>query len=87
MAHAAVMEGKEKYGRVHYMIRTNLFKGLKDGKMNIGSIIDDERFKMKLPQVCSYCGSNKSLSVDHLIPIIFHFLFIRFQANSHYPRN
>ena len=36
--------------------------------MSIASIIDDERLKMQLPQVCSYCGSDKNLSVDHLIP-------------------
>ena len=68
MAHAAVVEGKEKYGRIHYMIRAKLFKGLKDGKMNVGSILDDEKYKMTLPQVCSYCGSSKNLSMDHLIP-------------------
>jgi hypothetical protein len=36
--------------------------------MSIGSLADDERLKMVLPQACCYCGSRDYLSVDHLIP-------------------
>lgn len=68
MAHAAISEGKEQYGRTHYMIRAKLYKGLINGTVNIGSILDDEKLKMKMPQACCYCGSIKSLSMDHLIP-------------------
>ena len=68
MAHAAISEGKEKYGRIHYMIRARLFKGLTNGTMNIGSILDDEKLKMELPKACCYCGSTENLTMDHLIP-------------------
>jgi len=68
MAHSAVTNKGEKYIQINYIIRARLFKGLKQNTMNIGSIIDDERLKMKLPQICSYCGSSDNLSVDHLIP-------------------
>ena len=36
--------------------------------MKIGSLLDDERMKMKLPQVCNYCGCSDNLSLDHMIP-------------------
>ena len=68
MAHAAVERGDARYGQVHYMIRAKLFKGLRDGSMDLGSLGDDERLKMILPQACCYCGSTDGLSVDHLIP-------------------
>jgi hypothetical protein len=68
MAHAAVSDNKEKYGRLHFGIRERLYKGLNSGTMNIGPIADDERLKMILPQACCYCGSRENLSVDHLIP-------------------
>lgn len=35
--------------------------------MSIGSLADDERLKMLLPQACCYCASRDWLSVDHLI--------------------
>jgi hypothetical protein len=68
MAHAAVSKQESKYGRTHFMIRAKLFKGLKEQTMSLGSIADDERLKMILPQSCCYCGSDKNLSIDHLIP-------------------
>ena len=36
--------------------------------MTTGSIVEDERVKMLLPQACSYCGRPDNLSVDHLLP-------------------
>jgi hypothetical protein len=68
MAHAAVTSNSERYGRTHFIIRSRLYKGLCSGSMNVGSIADDERLKMVLPQACCYCGSKQSLAVDHLIP-------------------
>ncbi|MEX2264505.1 MAG: HNH endonuclease [Bryobacteraceae bacterium] len=67
MAHAAVEEGASTYGRIHFIIRSRLYKGLRDGSMNIGVIADDERLKLVLPQACCYCGAREHLSVDHLI--------------------
>jgi hypothetical protein len=70
MAHAAVEEFPEgkSYGRIHFMIRAKLYKGLISGSMKLGSILDDEREKMKNPSICIYCGGSDRLSVDHLVP-------------------
>lgn len=68
MAHAAVAKGEQQYGRLHYMIRSRLQKGLLAGTMSIGPIAEDEKLKLILPQSCCYCGTRTTLSVDHLIP-------------------
>lgn len=67
MAHAAVTDNRTKYGVKYYSIRSRLYAGLQDGRMNVGTLVDDDRLKMTLPQACSYCGSKDSISVDHLI--------------------
>ena len=69
-ADAALETGETKYSRIHHIIRNKLYHGLTSGAMNMRPLYDDERLKMKLPQVCSYCGSDKKLSIDHLIPQI-----------------
>jgi hypothetical protein len=68
MAHAAVSNQSSGYSQTHFIIRSRLYKGLQSGTMKIGSIADDERLKMVLPQACNYCGSRDYLSIDHLIP-------------------
>jgi hypothetical protein len=68
-AHAAVGEGAVKYGRLHFMIRAKLYKGLRTGSMSRRSLLDDERLKMTMPQACAYCGVQCGLSLDHLIPV------------------
>lgn len=68
MAHAAVSQQAARYGRPHYIVRSRLYAGLQKETMQIGSLLDDERLKMVLPQACCYCGRRESLSVDHLIP-------------------
>jgi hypothetical protein len=67
MAHAALVQRANAYGRVQFMIRARLYKGLCTGTMNLGALADDERLKLVLPQACCYCGSREKLSVDHLI--------------------
>ena len=68
MAHTAVDKKQEKYGRFNYMIRARLFKGLKDGTMNMRSIFDDEKIKLQTGQICNYCGSSEKLTLDHIFP-------------------
>ncbi|RJP34961.1 MAG: HNH endonuclease [Candidatus Omnitrophota bacterium] len=68
MAHAANTAKAEKYGRKQFMIRARLYSGLNKQTMNIGSLADDERLKIILPQACCYCGSREYLTIDHLIP-------------------
>lgn len=66
-AHAALSEGRFKYKTTDHMIRTRLFKGLRTGTMNFGTIFDDEKLKHTEDRRCSYCGSNEHLNLDHLI--------------------
>ena len=40
MAHTAIDKKQEKYGTFNFMIRAKLFKGLKDGTMNMRTIFD-----------------------------------------------
>ena len=68
MAHSAVEREQEKYGTFNYIIRAKLFKGLKDGTMNIRSIFDDEKIKLNIGMNCNYCGSSTNLSLDHILP-------------------
>lgn len=68
MAVTAVKNQATTYNRLHFMIRSKLFKGLQCKTMNVGSLVDDERLKLILPQACNYCGSRQFLSIDHLIP-------------------
>lgn len=68
MAHTAVDKKQEKYGRFNYMIRAKLFKGLKEGTMNMRTIFDDERIKLETGQICNYCGSSEKLALDHIFP-------------------
>lgn len=66
-AHAAVSDGANKYSTVHHVIRSKLYKRLLSGEMAMRSTFDDERLKMTLPQLCSYCASPDHLAIDHLI--------------------
>ena len=68
MAHAAVDKKQEKYVMYNFMIRAKLFKGLKDGTMNMRTIFDDERVKLQTGQICNYCGSTEKLALDHIFP-------------------
>ncbi len=68
MAHTAVDGKQEKYTTFNFMIRARLFKGLMDGTMNIGTILDDERVKLLSGNRCSYCGSTGNLALDHIFP-------------------
>lgn len=68
MAHTAVEKKQEKYGQLNFMIRAKLFKGLKEGTMNMRTIFDDEKIKLQTGQICNYCGSSDNLSLDHIFP-------------------
>ena len=68
MAHTAVTKKQVKYERFNYMIRAKLFKGLKEGTMNIRTIFDDEKIKLQTGQICNYCGSSQNLALDHILP-------------------
>ncbi len=68
MAHVAVEKKQEKYGTFNFMIRAKLFKGLKEGTMNMRTIFDDEKIKLQTGQVCNYCGSPDNLALDHIFP-------------------
>ncbi len=50
------------------MIRAKLFKGLKDGTMNMRTIFDVEKIKIQTGKICNYCGSSDKLALDHIFP-------------------
>lgn len=66
-ASAALKDGAGNFTAVHQQIRMKLYRGLISGTMQIGSFFKDEKDKIGM-NACSYCGSEKELSVDHLIP-------------------
>jgi hypothetical protein len=68
MAHTAVDRKQEKYGTFNFIISAKLFKGLKDGTMNIRTIFHDEKIKLQTGQICNYCGSTEKLALDHIFP-------------------
>jgi len=68
MAHSAVVKKQEKYGALNFMIRAKLFKGLKEGTMNMKTIFDDEKIKLQTGQICNYCGAIDRLALDHIFP-------------------
>jgi hypothetical protein len=68
MAHSAVEKRQEKYGRLNYMIRAKLFKGLKEETMNMRTIFDDEKIKLQTGKICNYCGASDNLALDHIFP-------------------
>lgn len=68
MAQTALEKRQEKYGTFNFMIRAKLFKGLKDGSMNVRTIFDDEKIKLQTGQFCNYCGANENLALDHIFP-------------------
>ena len=66
LAHSALSKGQERYGRVNYMIRAKLYKGLCQGTMSVGTILDEEKVKLNQPLLCCFCGSSANLTMDHL---------------------
>ncbi|MCB9311012.1 MAG: HNH endonuclease [Lewinellaceae bacterium] len=68
MAHTAIDKKQLKYGMINFMIRAKLFKGLKDGTMNMRTIFDDEKIKLQTGKICNYCGSVDNLVLDHIFP-------------------
>jgi hypothetical protein len=68
MAHSAVAKGQAKYERINYIIRAKLLNGLTNGTMNIRTIFDDEKIKLRTGSICNYCGAAKNLTLDHIFP-------------------
>lgn len=68
MAHSAVFKKQKNYTKFNFMIRSRLFNGLLKGTMNVRTIFDDEKIKIKSGQICNYCGSHNGLALDHIFP-------------------
>lgn len=68
MAQDGVERGLDRYDRLSFMIRSRLYKGLCEGRMQIRSLFDDEKYKIENGARCVYCGRTDGLSVDHLFP-------------------
>ena len=68
MAHEAVANSKDKYDRTSFIIRNRMYHGFLKGTMKFGSMMDDEKVKIRYTSVCAYCGESKDISIDHIIP-------------------
>lgn len=68
MTHEAVKRGVPTYDKTSFIIRSRLYKGLLSGKFQIGTLFEDERWKMDNGARCVYCGATTDLSVDHVFP-------------------
>src|SRR5690554_4808018 len=68
MGDAALQKRAASYGRVHFMIRAKLYRGLRDGTISPRSLYHDEREKLLSGGRCSYCGGRDHPSLDHLFP-------------------
>ena len=68
MAHKAVVDGENRYNRLHYWIGRNFRHKYLAGTMKMRPLHDDERTKMQHGTTCCYCGRDAKLSLDHLIP-------------------
>ena len=75
MAHDGINRGLYTYDKQSFIIRMRLYKGLISGKMQIGSLFKDERWKIDNGARCVYCGATENLSVDHIFarmaPVVF----------------
>lgn len=68
MAHHAVSHNETNYSRVSFMVRSRLYRGLSTNTMSFGSILDDEKIKVRFGDRCAYCGSMDAISIDHVLP-------------------
>jgi 5-methylcytosine-specific restriction endonuclease McrA len=68
MAHKALKDNAERYNRLHYVIRKKSFNGFINGTMNPRSLFHDEKSKLESDKCCVYCGKNRLLQIDHIIP-------------------
>lgn len=68
MAHYTISNHETKYTKIGFMVRARIYKGLMNGSMHIGTILDDEKIKLNYSDRCAYCGSTEDMSIDHLLP-------------------
>lgn len=66
--HSALKAGRIKHAQIDWIIRAKLFRGLKTGEMQLGSLFDDERLTLIAQPNCVYCGVDGALSIDHIVP-------------------
>lgn len=69
-AHAAIEDQATRYTQGHHIVRNKMYHGLVQSTMHMRTLFDDERSKLKSARVCSYCGSDRDLAIDHLMPSI-----------------
>jgi hypothetical protein len=67
MAHKSKSHTRDTYQQLDYIVRNKAYYGFLKGTMRVGSFLADEQSKIAA-QVCSYCGSDTFLSLDHLVP-------------------
>lgn len=68
MAFASERHGKRTYQQSDYIVRNKNYYGYLKGSIQLGSFLNDEKWKMGTSDACCYCGSRVDLTLDHLIP-------------------
>ncbi|WP_117234629.1 HNH endonuclease [Vibrio maerlii] len=68
MAHIALKESAVEYHPRHYGLRKKIYNDLSNSQIRIRSLFDDEKAKIMQSNICSYCGCNESIAIDHLLP-------------------
>ncbi|HLC17003.1 MAG TPA: HNH endonuclease [Thermodesulfovibrionia bacterium] len=66
---ASLSHEEQEYQQSDYIIRNRMYYGLLRGKLQIASLVKDEKFKMRTSDRCCYCGETNNLSLEHLIPL------------------
>ena len=65
-ADAAVTKGHEMYEPSDWAIEKRFIREFSAGRMNVRSLFIDE--KHKLSDMCNYCGTDQTLTTDHIFP-------------------
>ena len=71
MLNVAMSQGKEKYDRLCYMVRSKAFRSYKEGLWQMHDLFENNIAKMKNGNRCWYCGEEipkTQLTIDHVIP-------------------
>jgi len=68
MAFASNQHDKPTYQKIDYIVRNKNYHGYINGNIQLGSFLNDEKWKMDTSNACCYCGRQSDLTLDHMIP-------------------
>lgn len=68
MVYASRRHGGDNYIQSDHIVRNKNYHGLLKGKLDVGSLLIDERSKHRSISRCSYCFTEGDQTIDDLIP-------------------